>query len=784
MRTLRGLKLLTVGAVCLLLLFSMGCAGKRPPHAAGQTGQSHAAAPDISVETGLEKNEPASKPAPDKKPDAKPGEKPERVKKRANPAAEEAGDLPPISNVASKTAAAENRQRLAEAGDDASAAADDASGRDAAEDKGPGDEGVQEQGTTPEQEPAEQEPVVLNFDNADLAEVIETFAKLLDINYLMDPGVGGSVTIQTEGRLSRSDLFPVFYQILQTNGLTAVKKGNLYRIVPAKDAARMPIAANLGEDGHRAESGEQMIIQLVQLDAIAAGEMAKVLQPFVSANGTMVTLEDANILMIVDQADNLDKILRMVAAFDTDIFQDVQYRFFPLDHADAESLSNILGQMFKSYGQAVEAKINLIPIVRLNALLVITPKQQVLEEVARFVRQYDVPSTSTESGIFVYSVENGRADEITKILKEVFTGRDARKADDRDKTYRNPLARQARAEKQEAEAARESSESEPSGGGAGAGSGGSASASKSADVTIGSGSLHGEVRITADEVRNNLIVEATRADYQVIKNLLKEIDILPRQVLIEVTIAEVTLDKSSELGVEWSYLKGDENLSTSLLDATLGSSGLQYTIGKADRWTAAMKALASENKVNILSSPSILASNSESAEIDISTEVPVASAQYEYTSGDNPVVSTSIEYRNTGVLLNVTPHINKNGIVTMEISQEVSEQAQSVQVGNLNYPSFFKRSADTILTVKSGQSIVIGGLIRENRSDGTAGAPWFINVPILKYFFGRASDSYEKTELVILISPQVISSLDDVDAVTHEFKEKAASMRKHANEQD
>ncbi len=778
MRILRGLKLFTAGALCLLLLFSTGCAGKRPTDAAGQTGQGNAAAPEIDVETRLEKNAPD--PAPDPAPDQ--DVQPERVAERVNPAVEGTGDLQSISNPAAKAATAENRQVSEASGDDASAPADDASDGGGNEDKGPADAGAQAQeaGAEPGQEKAEQEPVVLNFDNADLVEVIETFAKLLDINYLMDPGVGGSVTIQTEGRLSRSDLFPVFYQILQTNGLTAVKKGSLYRIVPIQDASRLPITANLNKKGQAPASGDQMIIQLVQLDAIAAGEMAKVLQPFVSSNGTMVTLEGANILMIVDQADNLEKILRMVDAFDTDIFQDVQYRFFPLDHADAESLSNILGQMFKSYGQAVASKINLIPIVRLNALLVITPKQAVLDEVADFVRQYDVPSTSTESGIFVYSVENGRADEITKILKEVFTGREAREADERDKTYRNPLARQARAEKQEAEAARESSENGSSGDRSpesGAGSG-------SADVTIGSGSLQDEVRITADEVRNNLIVEATRADYQVIKNLLKEIDILPRQVLIEVTIAEVTLDESSELGMEWSYLKGDENMSTSLLDATLGSSGLQYTIGKAERWTAAMKALASENKVNILSSPSILASNSESAQIDISTEVPVASSQYEYTSGENPVVSTSIEYRDTGVLLNVTPHINKNGIVTMEISQEVSEQAQSVQVGSLNYPSFFKRSADTVLTVKSGQSIVIGGLIRENRSGGTAGAPWLVNIPFLKYFFGRASDSYEKTELVILISPQVIASLDDVDAVTREFKEKAAAMRDNANEPD
>jgi general secretion pathway protein D len=617
-------------------------------------------------------------------------------------------------------------------------------------------------------EESPQEKITLNFDNAELSEVIQVLAGILEINYLMDPGIGGNVTIQTAGSLNRRDLFPVFYQILEANGLTAVPKDNIYRIVPIKDAARMPIASRLGSDSRTGSKSGRFMIQLVELDSIAASEMAKVLEPFISANGTIVTLEDANVLMVVDQPENVDKVLRMVDTFDTDIFREVKYRFYPLQYADAESLANILGEMFKSYGALVEAKTKLIPITRLNALLVISSRAKVFDEIDGFVKEYDISSASTESGIYVYSVENGRAGEIADVLDKVFAGKSkSDEKDARDRTYRNPFAKEAVAERKQEQEERQQSgeENRPE-------SAERPSASASGGVTISSGTLYDEVKITTDEVRNNLIIEATPSDYQVVRNLLKQIDTLPRQVLIEVTLAEVTLDRDSELGVEWTYLKGDENLSTSLLDATLGSSGLRYTIGKADRWTATMKTLASRNKVNILSSPSILASNSETAKIDISTEVPVASSQYEYTSGDNPVVSTNIEYRDTGVMLTVTPHINKNGIVTMEIAQEVSEQAESVQVGNLNYPSFFKRAAETILTVQSGQTIVIGGLIRENRSDGSSGVPWAVNIPVLKYIFGRTSKSFEKNELIILISPQVITSLDDVDVVTSEFKSK------------
>ncbi|MFO7839168.1 MAG: type II secretion system secretin GspD [Desulfosalsimonadaceae bacterium] len=774
MRVLHRMELCAIGAVCLFFLFALGCAGGSQQAAAGKTGAGEVSqAPEnrqsdanqaeknkaeqkvrqkqvSQKDTGADPEEPGeSEPEPEPEPEPDTGKDPGMKKTPEN--------------------AGKSRNPTA-GGDQSQDGVESAEKKDAADQKQAPDEQQQKQTDKEEQD---KEELVLNFDNADLGEVIQTLADLLDINYLLDPGVGGSVTIHTSGELSRPDLFPVFYQILQANGLTAVKKGNIYRIVPSKEAARMPIAAKLDESGRSAASGGEMIIQLIQLDSIAAKEMTKVIQPFVSSSGTIVTLEKANILMVVDHAENMDKILRMVNSFDSNIFEDVEYRFYPLEHADAETLAKTVEQMFKSYGEAIQSKINLIAITRLNTLLVVSPKKKVLDEVGAFVDKYDVPSKSTGTQIFVYSVKNGRAKEMAGILREVFSGKASETGAEGEKTYRNPLSREAKQARQEKEQkAREaesgSGESRPSG------SGGEA---ESGEVTIGSGSLRGDVTITPDEVRNNLIIEAAPADYQVVKNLLQETDILPRQVLIDVTIAEVTLDESLDLGVEWSYMKNENPMSSDLLEATIGEQGLRYTVGStAERWTAAMNALEEKNKVNIRSSPSILASNSEEATIDVSTEVPVASSQYEYTSDDNPMVSTNIEYRDTGVLLKVTPHINKNGLVTMDISQEVSEIAENVEVGGQSYPSFFKRSAETILTVNSGQAIVIAGLIRENKSGGARGTPWLVNIPVLKYLFGKTSESYEKTELVILITPRVISSSGDVDAVTREFKSKAGDI--------
>ncbi|MFZ2630281.1 MAG: type II secretion system secretin GspD [Desulfosalsimonadaceae bacterium] len=611
--------------------------------------------------------------------------------------------------------------------------------------------------------------LVFNFDNAELVEVIRTLADLLHINYMLDPGVGGKVTIHTAGELDQKDLFPIFYQILEVNGVTAVKRDNIYKIVPLKDVSRLPIASRMNRTDS-IPAGDRVIIQVIRLRSVAAQEIVKVLTPFVSAEGSIVTQENTNILVAVDKADNIAKILRLVDVFDSDIFDRVNYRFYPLQYGDVASMVEIMDKVFTAYGPSVKAGITFIPIDRLNTLLVVGAHPRAFDEIETFVKKYDVPSQSTEPGIYFYPVKNGRASDIAGILNQVFTGKKDAAADKKktsgDSTFRNPLASDAKYKKKEA-----AQSPKPAA---------AASPVQDAGVAVGSGTLNGEARITEDESRNSLIIEASPADYQIIKKLLTQLDILPRQVLIEVMIAEVNLDESSKMGVEWTYLKSDANMSTSLINANMGNSGLQFLVGNPDRWSATLNALASDNKVNILSSPTILASNSIPATIDISQEIPITTSQYQYTSDLNVsgsgLLETSIEYRDTGVMLSVTPNINELGLVTMEINQEVSEQAPSVSVGNTEYPSFYKRSTETTLTVQSGQTIVIGGLIRESKSDGAAGVPWLVTVPGLRWLFGKQSDSYSKTELIIMISPYVLDDFDDVDAVTREFKKKVVNL--------
>jgi general secretion pathway protein D len=296
------------------------------------------------------------------------------------------------------------------------------------------------------------------------------------------------------------------------------------------------------------------------------------------------------------------------------------------------------------------------------------------------------------------------------------------------------------------------------------------------ELTAESTDVKGVIKITPDEIRNALIIEATPADYRVIMNVLETIDVLPRQVLIEATIAEIDYTLITELGVTWEYSKG-ANFGKGLLNLiSSGDTGLRFAIGIADELRVALNALEQENRANIISSPHVLASDNQVARIDVSTEVPIVSAETVIPSGGESIVTTTVEYRDTGVLLSVTPHINERGLVTMDIYQEVSEQSGDVQVAGVLYPSFFKRVVETSLTVQHGQSIVLGGLIRENKSKGSSGVPCLARLPFIGFIFGETRDSFDKTELIVLLTPRVIIDLDDVDAVTDEFKSKVDSV--------
>ncbi|WP_187149260.1 type II secretion system secretin GspD [Desulforapulum autotrophicum] len=608
--------------------------------------------------------------------------------------------------------------------------------------------------------------LVLNFDNADLYEVVRTMAEILKINYLVEKDISGAVTIHTAGQLKRDELFYVFYQILEINGLTAVRDGDLYRIVALNEASRMPIGLRTSTDDGEISHGERVIIQIVPLKFISAVEMTKIITPFISADGTIVSQADSNMMLLVDKGTNIDKALRLVKVFDVDIFKRVDHRLYTMAHADPTEIMQTLNQFFTSYGQSLGKDVKLIELGRLNAIMAISSKSEIFDKIDELISLLDVPVDGYEPRIFIYNVRNGEASELGDLLSTIFSGK--KESPSEDKNIKSSSKKEPSQAMLPVQIVSKKEINDPK-----------TKARPTPNSISGSSSLNTSINIIPDAIRNALIIEATPADYQVVLDVLKRLDVLPRQVLIEVTLAEVTLNDSSSLGVEWTFIKDGGSVADGLIQGTLGSTNvLQYNFGNTQKWAATLTALASKGDVNILSSPSVLASDNKEAKIDISTEVPVVTTEYKYGTDGDDMLATNIQYRNTGVILTVTPHINERGLVSMEINQEVSEQADAVLAGGQEYPSFYKRSVQTTLTVNDNQTIAIGGLMRKKEEDSSAGIPLLNQLPFFKYLFGKTAGGNEKNELIILITPRVVSDLDDIDQVTNEFRQRVGNTGK------
>ena len=620
--------------------------------------------------------------------------------------------------------------------------------------------------------------IIFNFDDADLYEVIKTMAELLEINYIVDPGIQGKVTIHTARKLRKADLFPVFSQILGVNGLTAMKEGKLYKIVPMKDAPRMPMDAVFTLGQKDVPPMNRVIIQIIPLRYISTEEMTKLITPFLSSGGTIVASVPTNTLVVVDKGANILKILRLVATFDVNVLDRVYYRFFPLEYLDAKEVVAIVNEFMTSYGGSSAEMVKFIALERLNTLLAVSMTPDVFNRIEELIGQIDIVDETVAARIFVYFVKNGEAAELATLLNNVLTGKETitqgkKEAGGSTSVAGNPFSVAKMAEKKAEKTAAKAGQSTkrtPK------------TAKAAGGAKEGSSTLLGEMTITPDEIRNALIIEATPSDYKIILGILKKIDIMPRQVLIQATIAEITLDSETRFGVEYAFGQGAGALGAGFM-ATVGSGGLKYSIGVTNKWYAELTALATKGRLNVISSPHVLASDNQEAKIDVSREIPLASGSTTVNTGTT-LSETTIEYRDTGVILSVTPHINERGLVTMDISEEVSNYEGDMPVGRQSnavqslYPVFSKRVVKTTLTVGHGQTIAIGGLIKDRLKETTQGLPCLIDIPVVKYLTGSVEKKTEKIELIVLITPRVVDDMDDVDAVTNEFKQKVQGVMK------
>ncbi len=644
--------------------------------------------------------------------------------------------------------------------------------------------------------------IELNFEGADIREVIQGLAAGLCIHYSIDPRVQGAVTLRTASKIRGQDLFPLFHQILRINGIAAVKVGDIYHIAPVGEAkTKVPLLS--GSSQRRTASvQDEFVIELIKVEHIAAAEMTEILQPFVSPGGDVVAYPRGNLVILTDLASNVERLRDLIAAFDTDTFRTLHTQIYRIEHANVEDLGKELASILQPYGVTVENAeergLYLIPLTRLNAIVVFGFNEEIFDQIEKWIRVLDVPP---EKGggrtVYVYAVENAKAADLAGVLGDLYgSGGGGRSRRGRDREGGQDANR----------GGGDSETGRGSGGGLGGrgGSRGGGGGNVVIEPIEGETPLFKEVvRIVADDISNSLIVLATPRDYDKIREVLVRIDVVPRQVLIEAIIAEIALTGDLQFGIEYAFATGGiesilgtggaggvgaggpRNLNianNALLQSgakravKIGQSGLFSFITDQDRFISLISAVNSRSRVNILATPHVIAADNREAHILIGEEVPILTSTQQSTLATANIVS-SIQYRDTGTILTILPQVNSAGLVNMEIRQEVSDVG-SPSFGDTNSPSFTSRETETTVVVQNRESVLLGGIIDERVERIRNGVPFLMDVPVLGRLFRIEQDKRERTELVILITPHVIRDRNEAQIVTEEFTNRVHRLRK------
>lgn len=619
----------------------------------------------------------------------------------------------------------------------------------------------------------------LKFENTELREVVKSIlGDILGVSYTVDSKLAGNtVYMQTGTPLAKEDLLPALETLLSRYGALVVYEGGIYNIVPEAAGLESVLAPSTTLSRER---GYQNII--VALHYIAAEEMRKLLESIHKVKKGIAVDEHRNLLLVSGTQTQLRQLLRTVEIFDVDQMRGMSVALFRLETVEAKAVKKELESILEALaGESGGRMVRLLEIERINSLLAISPQRKYLSDIGDWIARLDRAELSAGRGMYVYFVQNGDAGKLADVLQKLITGGSATTSTAQGvvggaKSTPGAITKTAALPKPGAAAP-------PTAGAAAARlpvlPGAPAHAANTTAVSLG------EVNIIADEERNALVVMATPEEYAQVEKALRKLDVAPNQVLVQASIIEVTLTDEFNFGLEW-YFRNGRGTKTGTGQLDLGESGIaaivpgfSYSIvDTADKIALALNTLASNTKLKVISSPSLMVLDNRTATITVGDQVPVRTSETvsQATSGDTPIITSSIQFRDTGVTLEVTPRVNNGGKVIMDIRQEVSSVDRTT-TSSIDSPTINQREIRTSVAVQSGDTIVLGGLIQDDNQKSESGVPGIRKVPVIGWLFGSESKSKTRTELLVLITPTAI--LDDSDAreATKELKRKMKGLQ-------
>jgi general secretion pathway protein D len=634
---------------------------------------------------------------------------------------------------------------------------------------------------TPQQDVA----VTLNFVDADIRELIKSIlGDTLSLTYTIDPRVVGTVTLKTNTPLKRDEILPALEGVLSLNGYALVKDGATYTILPAAEIKDIPLLADRQEAGFG--------LEIIRLHHVSPTAVAAALNQY-AAGGAIRIIDDVRgLIAVAASGPERLKIRELISVFDVNQLSGMSFGIFPVSAAEPQELINELGVVFNPLQDPNQnGVLKFLPINRLSSILVIASRPADLAAAGEWIDRLDHKIVSDEPRLYVHHVQHGQAKTIAATLQAIFGGANTVVAP-------APPPSGNVAPNQSPVSLDSSGMASPTGplgaDASGFGPEGTgmpdiqpdsatagampAAATTAADATVSPETAPGKkIRIIADQTNNSLYILATPQDFRDIRAALDSLDTEPLQVLIEATIAEVTLNDKLKYGVEWFFRQGNnsETLAQNLAGIpTAVFPGFNYVYA-ASNIRAVVSALDEITHVNVISSPQLMVLDNRTALLQVGDEVPIITQSAVSVIDPAAPIVNSVQFRSTGVILSVTPRVNSSGNVELDIQQEVSDVVPTT-TSTIDSPTIQQRKVRSSVSVHNGQTIALGGLIRDRQSHGKSGIPLLSDIPVIGSLFGTTTVTADRTELLVLITPHVIRSPAEADAVTDELRQRLQSV--------
>jgi general secretion pathway protein D len=609
---------------------------------------------------------------------------------------------------------------------------------------------------------------LVNLENANITEAAKLIlGDTLKENYIVDPRVNGTITLASVNRLSASELLSAFEAALRMNGAVLIKGDGRFRISSSTDVSEGDMGS-FDYPGRSGRTADGYGVSVVPLKNISAANATALADNFIARNGTVRTLSSGNLILIRGTAEERQSLAEVILSFDVDWMKGQSASLVTLTNGTPAETVIKLEQIYGS-GKG-PGSVRFMALDRLNAVLLLANSQEKVRRAAKWVARLDRPS-DTDLNQYVYVVQNGKVEEMAKILNATFNDQDS--GSKRDVVPSEPaVAAQSAPDAEEIAIG----QANPDGKADNADAVPEVSQEQFTETpqerTSGLG-----IRITPSQSNNALIIRATVKDYHKILSVLRKIDVPGAQVLINVTIAEVVLNDNLRYGVQ-AYFKS-KRVSGGVFEGNSlllqpSFPGLNFLLGATADPRLVLDALSAVTSVRIVSSPSVAVLENEPAVIKVGDQIPILVQSIAGSTAVPPPLVNSIEYRDAGVVLKVTPRINGSGLVTMQLTQELSAVAPNASdTGAVNLtPTISQRSITSKVSVYSEQTIVLGGLISSQDSRSKDGIPGVSKVPIFGNLLGKTDNKARRSELIVFITPQVIRDSEDASRVSSELRDK------------